>query len=75
MYPMAITEPPRRISLSQKERDILRLIGEGYKSQQIADALCLSLPTIKWYRKQLRIKFGAETTVQMIRMAADLKII
>ena len=38
-------------------------------SEQIAEQLCLSLPTIKWYRKRLRIKFDVGTTVEMIRKA------
>ena len=57
------------IQLTKKEAQILRLIADGKKSEQIAEALCLSLPTIKWYRKRLRYKFEAVTTVEMIRKA------
>jgi DNA-binding CsgD family transcriptional regulator len=57
------------IQLTKKEAQILRLIADGKKSEQIAEALCLSLPTIKWYRKRLRDKFEAGTTVEMIRKA------
>ena len=57
------------IQLTKKEAQILRLIADGKKSEQIAEALCLSLPTIKWYRKRLRDKFEARTTVEMIRKA------
>ena len=65
----------RNSSLSRKELEILRRIASGQTSQQIADEMCLSLPTIKWYRKQLRTKFGADTTVQMIRLALEHDLI
>lgn len=55
--------------LTTREREILQLIAQGHTSEQIAEQLCLSLPTIKWYRKRLRIKFDVGTTVEMIRKA------
>lgn len=55
--------------LTTREREILQLIAQGHTSEQIAEQLCLSLATIKWYRKRLRIKFDVGTTVEMIRKA------
>lgn len=55
--------------LTAREREILQMIAEGHTSEQIAERLCLSLPTIKWYRKRLRVKFDVETTVEMVRKA------
>ena len=55
--------------LTTREREILQLIAQGHTSEQIAEQLCLSLVTIKWYRKRLRIKFDVGTTVEMIRKA------
>ena len=40
-----------------------------------AERLCLSLPTIKWYRKRMKVKFDATTTVQMVRKAIEAGII
>ena len=60
-----------RIALTSRERDILRLIGEGKTSLQIADILSLSLPTIKWYRKRLKSKFDAATTYEIVRRAVQ----
>ena len=37
--------------------------------RQIADELCLSLPTIKWYRKRIRAKFDKDSTIGMVREA------
>lgn len=62
-------------SLSSKELTILRMIADGKTSPQIAEAMCLSLPTIKWYRKGIRIKFEADTTVEVVRKAIESGII
>lgn len=66
---------PAKIRLSAKERLILRLISEGKTSPQIAEELCLSLPTIKWYRKRIRTKFDVSTTVEVIRKAIEQGIL
>lgn len=65
----------RDYALSRKELEILRRIAAGQTSQQVADAMCLSLPTIKWYRKQLRAKFGADSTVHLVRLAMERKLL
>ena len=66
---------PAKLRLSAKELLILKLISEGRTSPQIAEELCLSLPTIKWYRKRIRAKFDASTTVEVIRKAIEQGII
>lgn len=63
------------IHLSTKEQTILRLISDGRTSVQIAEELCLSLPTIKWYRKRIKAKFDAATTVEVIRKAIEQGLI
>jgi DNA-binding CsgD family transcriptional regulator len=66
---------PAKIRLSAKEQLILRLISEGKTNPQIAEELCLSLPTIKWYRKRIRTKFDVSTTVEVIRKALEQEIL
>lgn len=65
----------KKIVLSKKEIRILSLIAEGKTSPQIAEIMIFSLPTIKWYRKRLKEKFEAETTVEMITKAIKTGII
>lgn len=65
----------RTIRLTAKEQRILQMIANGYTSPQIAEEMCLSLPTIKWYRKKIRAKFDAETTIETIRMALEQGLI
>jgi len=70
-----MAEMQNKIRLTAKERRILQLVAEGRTSPQIAEELCLSLPTIKWYRKRLRAKFDVTSTIQMVRQAIDLQLI
>lgn len=61
-----------KVSLKEKEVQILQMIAEGKTSPQIAQAMCLSLNTIKWYRKKLKAKFDTNGTIQMVRKAIDM---
>lgn len=65
----------RTIRLTAKEQRILQMIANGHTSPQIAEEMCLSLPTIKWYRKRIKVKFEADTTVEVVRKALELGLI
>jgi DNA-binding NarL/FixJ family response regulator len=43
-------------TLTQREREILKLIAEGYKNKQIADDLCISVKTVEKHRANLMEK-------------------
>ncbi len=43
-------------TLSQREREVLKLIAEGYKNKEIADDLCISLKTVEKHRANLMKK-------------------
>lgn len=64
-------ENPDGITLTQRERSILRHISEGLTSKQIADKLCLANDTIRDYRESLIKKFGAKNSVNLIKIAAE----
>ena len=57
--------------LTEREEQILPLIASGLTSPQIAEKVFLSLPTIKWYRKKLMIKFDATNTAELISKAKE----
>ena len=61
--------------LTEREMQILRLLAAGLTSSQIADKVCLSLPTIKWYRKRLMEKFDVTNTAGLISSAKEKGII
>ena len=43
-------------SLSHREREVLKLIAEGYKNKEIAEDLCISLKTVEKHRANLMKK-------------------
>ncbi len=44
-------------------------MAEGKLCSEIAEELCLTEQTIKWYRMRLRVKFKASTSSAVIRQA------
>lgn len=61
--------------LSDREMEILLLIGKGYGSQQIAKRLCISVKTVEAHRANIRVKLklgsGGELLQYSIRWARD----
>ena len=63
------------IWLTQRERELLRLIVEGYTDPEIAEKIFLSPETIKGYRKNLLFKLGARNTASLVKLAIEKKLI
>jgi two-component system, NarL family, invasion response regulator UvrY len=57
--------------LSDREFEILRLLAMGHSVRDIAGKLCLNYKTIANYQSIIRQKLGAETPVQLLRIAAE----
>ena len=57
------------IKLTRREKSILQEIAIGRTTPQIAADLGLSPETVKWYRKQLLVKFSATTSAEVVRKA------
>ena len=57
------------IKLTRRERSILQEVALGRTTPQIALGLGLSPETVKWYRKQLLVKFSATTSAEVVRKA------
>ena len=55
--------------LSQRERQVLRLVAQGYSSRQIAKELFLSVRTIENYRANLMVKLDLKSRVALVRYA------
>lgn len=61
--------------LSEKEIMIARHAAEGMTAQEIADAMFLSIETIRWYRKRMLRKADAKNFSELIAMLKDQNII
>jgi DNA-binding CsgD family transcriptional regulator len=60
-------------ALTAREKEILKLIGQGKSSKQIADQLNLSVLTIGNHRKQICKKLGLHSTAEVVSYAAKLQ--
>jgi len=56
-------------TLSDREKEIFRLIGEGMTTGAIADQLFLSTHTIDSHREHIKRKLGASSAHELSRMA------
>ena len=62
-------------ALSVREREILKLIVEGYTLKEIADKLCLGFETVRSYCKYIHLKMGMNNTASVVRMAIEQKLV
>jgi DNA-binding NarL/FixJ family response regulator len=60
--------PPKPV-LSEREKQLLRLIAEGRRNKEIAAELKLSPNSIETYRARLMKKVGYRNTAQLVRYA------
>ncbi|WP_333600267.1 response regulator transcription factor [Flavobacterium sp.] len=61
------------ILLSTREKEILRLIGDGKSSQEIADILCIVKTTVDTHRKNIMQKINIHGRTDLIRYAVERK--
>ncbi len=55
--------------LSRREMQVMLMITQGHKLQEISDTLCLSPKTVSTYRYRLYEKLGVENDVELTHMA------
>jgi two-component system, NarL family, invasion response regulator UvrY len=60
---------PLHETLSDREFEVLRLIGSGKATSQIAEMLHLSPPTVSTYRKRILEKMNMTTNAELIKYA------
>ena len=61
-------ESPLR-TLSDREFAVLRMIGEGMSTGEIAESMCLSVRTISTYRERIKEKLGLKNAAELVRYA------
>jgi len=57
--------------LSQREREVLKLIAEGYKNKEIAEDLCISLKTVEKHRANLMKKLDLHNAAGLTVYAVE----
>jgi two-component system response regulator NreC len=61
--------------LTEREREILRLIALGYTNQEIAKQLYLSVRTIEAHRRHILGKLGLSTRAELVRYALERRLV
>lgn len=67
--------PNQATDLTGREVEILKLIGKGYSTKELADLLHLSQHTIYTHRKNMMKKLGVNSSTDMILAAVNLGLI
>jgi DNA-binding NarL/FixJ family response regulator len=61
--------------LSEREKEVLRLLAEGHSNQEVADILCISRKTVENHRAHIVRKTGVQGQVGLTKYAARIGLI
>jgi len=61
--------------LTDREREVLKLVVEGHSAREIADMLVVSPKTVEWYKTSLMNKLNIHNRTDLIRFAIRKAII
>ena len=71
----ARVESERPKDLSRREREVLRLLAQGYSNQQIATQIKVSVKTVETHRTRLSEKLGLKGRAELYRFAVESGIL
>lgn len=63
------------VSLSPREKEILRFIAEGYSNKEIAEKLVISQSTVHTHRSNLLTKLGLNSRHELVQYARERGLI
>ncbi|NLI33348.1 MAG: response regulator transcription factor [Deltaproteobacteria bacterium] len=58
-------------TLTQREREILKMVAEGYRNKDIADCLCISAKTVEKHRANLMRKLDLHSASALTAFAVE----
>ncbi len=58
-------------ALTSREREVLKLVAEGYKNREMAELLFISVKTVEKHRENIKRKLNLANTSSMIAYAMD----
>ncbi|MDH6357368.1 response regulator [Parabacteroides sp. PF5-9] len=65
----------QRFRLTPREKQVLKLVVEGYRSRDIGEQLFITTETVNGYRKSGLQKIGAKNAIELVNMVKDGKIV
>jgi two-component system response regulator NreC len=72
---MAVDRPAPADRLTERERDVLRLLALGHTNAEIAKELFISLRTVEAHRSGLRTRLGTTTRAELVEAARRLGLV
>lgn len=70
----AKAERERYERLTERERDVLRLVAEGYSAPEIGEKLFISPKTVDTYKQRIHEKMGFAHRADYVKLALRLKL-
>ena len=64
-----ITGTRKQSLLTEREKEVLRLVADGLSSREIAEQLSLGVKTVETHRVNIMKKVGVQNTVELIKYA------
>ncbi len=61
--------------LTPRERDVLKLVAEGYSTNRVADLLVISPKTVEGHKTKLMSKLGVHNRIELVKYALRRRII
>ncbi|HLW37602.1 MAG TPA: response regulator transcription factor [Candidatus Eremiobacteraceae bacterium] len=72
---LAAAAAPKSEQLSEREREVLALVGQGYSNKRIAQRLAISERTVKFHVASIFGKLGADNRAQAVALATQRRLI
>lgn len=61
--------------LTNREKEVLVLICEGFRTKEIADQMFISTHTVDSHRKNIMLKFNVHSTSQLVKFSLENNIV
>jgi DNA-binding NarL/FixJ family response regulator len=61
--------------LTDREREVLKLVAEGHTTREIAEMLVVSPKTVEWYKNGLMTKLNLHSRTELIKYAIRKRVI
>lgn len=61
--------------LTDREREVLKLVAEGHTTREIADMLVISPKSVEWYRHNLMAKLNFHNNTELVKFAIRKRVI
>ena len=71
----AATERERFDKLTQRERDVLRFVAQGYSAPEIGEKLFISPKTVDTYKQRIQEKLGLAHRADYVQLALKLGLL